>query len=277
VNCKRPALVALASFFLGASCLYAQHGGGGGHASGGHSGSGTGHSIGHAVGHVFGRHGGENAKGSSGRDGDGFPAIFGSATNREASSARRFNPSATLALEMERFHRSPAGSSAWSSELLKRRRLSAFARTPFYGFCDFWAGVPRRSLFTGDWDCFGGESFFDPFLFAGFDPYDDGSWNANPNSDVPDSDSLVRGGQLAFQNARSRTPVPKQPDTLLQLTDGSMYGLTAYWLEGDRLRYITDYGGENSLPLSRIDLGKTMELNAARGVRFELVPKRAGE
>lgn len=61
--------------------------------------------------------------------------------------------------------------------------------------------------------------------------------------------------------------------TLLQLLDGSMYGLMDYWVEGERLYYITNYGGENSVPLERIDFGKTMEMNADRGVKFALQPR----
>ena len=49
-----------------------------------------------------------------------------------------------------------------------------------------------------------------------------------------------------------------------------MYGLTRYWLEGTELHYVTTYGGENSVPLVRIDLAKTLQLNDARGTRFDL-------
>jgi hypothetical protein len=52
---------------------------------------------------------------------------------------------------------------------------------------------------------------------------------------------------------------------LLQLRDGSMYGLIRYWVDGERLHYVTDYGGEDDLPLGRIDFAKTTQLNASRG------------
>jgi hypothetical protein len=64
-----------------------------------------------------------------------------------------------------------------------------------------------------------------------------------------------------------------QPVTLLQLRDGSMYGVIHYWVEGDHLHYPTDYGGENSVPFDRIDLAKTTELNAAQGTPFTLPTK----
>jgi hypothetical protein len=63
--------------------------------------------------------------------------------------------------------------------------------------------------------------------------------------------------------------------TLLQLRDGSMYGLTQYWVEGDNLHYFTTYGGENSVPIQRIDFEETVRLNADRGVDFVLRPKPA--
>jgi hypothetical protein len=65
----------------------------------------------------------------------------------------------------------------------------------------------------------------------------------------------------------------EQPVTLLQLRDGSMYGLTDYWVEDGQLHYRTTYGGENSIGLDRIDLAKTEQLNGDRGVGFVLRPK----
>src|SRR5436305_14868885 len=48
-----------------------------------------------------------------------------------------------------------------------------------------------------------------------------------------------------------------------------MYGLTRYWLEGTNLHYITSYGGENTVPLTRIDIAKTLQLNAERSTPFD--------
>jgi len=49
-----------------------------------------------------------------------------------------------------------------------------------------------------------------------------------------------------------------------------MYGLTRYWVEDGRLYYVTTYGGENSVPLDRIDIPKTVQLNADRNIPFVL-------
>ena len=65
----------------------------------------------------------------------------------------------------------------------------------------------------------------------------------------------------------------ERPITLLQLRDGSMYGLTDYWVRDGELHYTTTYGGQNSLPFERIDFEKTMQLNAGRGLPFVLLPQ----
>ena len=63
------------------------------------------------------------------------------------------------------------------------------------------------------------------------------------------------------------------PITLLQLKSGWMYGLADYWVEGNNLHYVTNYGGKNSVPLELIDLPTTIRLNSERGVEFSLHTK----
>lgn len=65
----------------------------------------------------------------------------------------------------------------------------------------------------------------------------------------------------------------EQSVALLQLRDGSMYGLVDYLVEDGQLHYTTTYGGQDSLGLDRIDLEKTVQLNAERGIQFVLRPK----
>jgi hypothetical protein len=54
-----------------------------------------------------------------------------------------------------------------------------------------------------------------------------------------------------------------------------MYGLTAYWVDGGELHYVTTYGGANAIALERIDLEKTVELNASHGHAFVLEERSA--
>jgi hypothetical protein len=56
------------------------------------------------------------------------------------------------------------------------------------------------------------------------------------------------------------------------LRDGSMYGLTDYWVSDTELHYTTTYGGQNSLPFERIDFEKTVRLNADGAVPILLPP-----
>jgi hypothetical protein len=157
-------------------------------------------------------------------------------------------------------------------------------------------GFPRHPFFfNDDFNCFAGGFFFDPFFIGGFSESFDASSPLLPFNDhmpdyVPD-DSTAEGRPAQASNAtglsesrgdtqnpatNNAAPVNKakseQPVTLLQLRDGSMYGLVAYWVEDGRLHYTTTYGGQNSLELDRIDLEKTVQLNAEHGIQFVLYP-----
>jgi hypothetical protein len=59
---------------------------------------------------------------------------------------------------------------------------------------------------------------------------------------------------------------------VLYLNDGSVYAVTNCWVAGGKLHYHASYGGENSLELSALDLQRTVNANAARGVDFTLRP-----
>jgi len=61
-----------------------------------------------------------------------------------------------------------------------------------------------------------------------------------------------------------------KPAATIYLKDGSSYGVTDYWLTGGELHYITNYGGENSILMERLDLQRTVDENAALGVNFIL-------
>lgn len=91
-------------------------------------------------------------------------------------------------------------------------------------------------------------------------------------SDEP-PEALDNGLATSAEEPGAAVPLPsnaEKPVALLQLVDGSMYGLTRYWLEGTTLHYVTTYGGENSVPLERVDFAKTLQLNAERGTPFDL-------
>lgn len=273
-----------AVFFGAAALLFsatpsnAQHGGGG-HAGGGHFGGFSGHGSGHSFGHIFGGHSSARGKGSArgtGRSED--PPVAGQAMIHDRVvmlSAPGFHT-----VTANRFHR-PFVEFGFGGF----RGFSTFSQGFAFGFCDSFGGFPSRHFFGRDFDCFDGGFFADPFFFGGFFPGLFGEGDVDTAPDAPDSDGgesadenaigaepAFSGNEILAETEPSRELAKPKPITLLQLTDGSMYGLTDYRVEGDLLHYTTDYGGENSIPLSRIDFEKTNRLNAERGLSFSVQP-----
>lgn len=82
----------------------------------------------------------------------------------------------------------------------------------------------------------------------------------------------------AFVNDHSSAPpsAAGTPDTLLYFADGTNYAVTSYWLAGGKLHYITSYGAEDAVPIGQIDIQRTVDANAARGVPFTLRPSPGG-
>jgi hypothetical protein len=264
--CGRMAVVVLAGLLaaVGAQARGGSgSGSGGGHAGGGHGGfSHSGHmggSAGRGVGHGFGH---------------SFGRIFG------------------------RHPRTPGHQVAFN----RRRRFGHRHGFGFGGCSGF--GFPRNEFFFSDFNCFDGGFFFNPFFLGGYySPFWDGPEFATPNDQPPgnapydydgdpnggdrptprpDADVISRWGGSTLgsinpSDTPSNTVKKEKPVTLLQLRDGSMYGLVDYWLEGGELHYTTTYGGQDSLGLERIDLEKTVKLNADRGVEFVMRPKATGQ
>ena len=281
-------LLVLLLAFLVPKPLYAQHGSGGGHGAGHLSGGGlSGHSVGHSIGesfgHMFGNHSGRGGsrlgKGPASRGGE-LPPLAGAA----------FIHGKVVMLP------GPEGGMTVDGpprQMVRGRFTASFVpHQPFaanqfnVGFCDSVRFTWHSFLFPDELDCFGASFPSHRFIsrrFGGF------FW----------SDSSFAGGRLGTSSAsiasqagsdpsgfvpRNAPPAPPQdaessapsavkverPVTLLQLRDGSMYGLIRYWVDGERLHYVTDYGGEDDLPLGRIDFAKTTQLNASRGTPLVL-------
>jgi hypothetical protein len=261
------------------------HGGSGGHGSVGHgghssggssSGHSSGHSIGHTIGHSFAHIFGHHGQGASPAALIGAPPGPGKVTPSPESVLRVFDRQPG-----DRFvFRPPIG-------FFSRRRAFGFGGCP-YGWVDF--------RFGDNWNCSNDGSLFNPFFsgwFSGPLPYGSafggttwfkggtaadstGQSPAEPNPAYPRTNSDATNETPNFSG--STTPSPngmkaERPITLLQLRDGSMYGLTDYWAKDGELHYTTTYGGQNSLPFERIDFEKTLQLNADRGVPLVLRPQ----
>jgi hypothetical protein len=59
---------------------------------------------------------------------------------------------------------------------------------------------------------------------------------------------------------------------VLFLKDGTVYAITDYWIADNKLHYVTNYGGENSIPLDQLDMQRTVDANAKRGINITLRP-----
>jgi len=280
----RLAMILLAGLFVLAApqtCVGQGGHGGGGHGfgshGGGHSSHGlsagntsghraTGQSIGRSVAHFFGWRG----KSASSQP---------PATRRASSNPKtvpQSNPSIVLPPRMHpRPRRSGEAIIFGPPCMFRHRRLGFVGCSPF--------GFPPNSFFwSTELDCFNGGFFFDPFFLGGFSSYDfptsgSGLIGRTETSIAASQErsGSVEGSSTDAENAAERTVKREPPVSSLVLQDGSEFGLTEYWLEGDELHYVTTYGGRNSLPVQRIDLEKTVKLNAERGVQFVLRPRPA--
>jgi hypothetical protein len=220
---------------------------------GGHGGSGGGHgSSGHgSSGH--GGHAGHSSGNSSGHSlGHSFAHIF-------AHHAKI----------------SPA-----SAKTIPRRPRWVAAGHPIgfvparrhFGSSPCWNNIffPRRA---NGFNCFDNDFFFDPFLFGTFSIFGavtDHSYGYALADSAPSEEPSDAGNDSASFASAGKDG---NPVTLLQLLDGSMYGLTNYRVVGHDLHYTTTYGGQNSIPLDRIDFTQTLKLNAERHFPFLLEPK----
>jgi hypothetical protein len=251
-------------------------GGHGGHSSGGSSsghssGHSIGHTIGHSLGHIFGHHGQRASSAAL----IGAPSGHGKDTPSPDSV-----PQVLDHQPMNRFvFQPPIG-------FFPRRRAFGFGGCPYGGF--------EHNLRFGDnWNCFNNGFSFDPSSsgwFSGALPYDSafggttwfkggtaadstGKSPAEPNATYPPTNSDATNETPISSGSSTSSPngiKAERPITLLQLRDGSMYGLTDYWVKDGELHYTTTYGGQNSLAFERIDFEKTVQLNADRDVPFVL-------
>jgi hypothetical protein len=262
------------------------HGGSGGHGSSGHGGHSSGgstsrhssgQSIGHSIGHSFAHVLGHRGRGASPAALTAIPPEHGRVSESPESVRRVLDRR-----PRDRFvFRPPNG-------FFLRRRAFGFGECP-----DRW--FEHNFRFGDSWNCSSDGFFLDPFFFGWFSgslsyglAFGGTTWfggGTEPNSAVQSPAEPNPAYQRTISDATNETPNSSDsamasrngvkaeiPITLLQLRDGSMYGLTDYWVKDGELHYRTTYGGENFLPFERIDFVKTVQLNADRDVPFVLPP-----
>jgi hypothetical protein len=67
-----------------------------------------------------------------------------------------------------------------------------------------------------------------------------------------------------IQSQQARTPSSSL--TLIALRNETIYAVSNYWLDGDRLDYVLSSGNRDSCDLNAVDLTRTTQLNLERGI-----------
>jgi hypothetical protein len=84
-----------------------------------------------------------------------------------------------------------------------------------------------------------------------------------PYAGTPDTDPV--GANLAVS----------RPTILVYLKDGTTLAADDYWMVDGQFHYRVKYGGESSVGMDEVDMQRTVDENAKRGVRFTLKSKPA--
>lgn len=69
-------------------------------------------------------------------------------------------------------------------------------------------------------------------------------------------------------NSSESSETEYRPMITIYLRDGTGYGALDYWLTNGVLHFETTYGSEKSFPIDQVDMQRTVNENAARGVYF---------
>ncbi len=137
---------------------------------------------------------------------------------------------------------------------------------PFFGYNPFW--FPGCDGFGG-WGYGCGALWLDNSyapgpVYSSNDNLAAGNFTAD---NLGPADNLSVGGGVG--EALPQT-------VLLYLKDGSVFAVTKYTVSDGKLDYTTSYGAQNDIDLDLLDLQKTIDENAARGVTFTLTPPSSG-
>jgi hypothetical protein len=104
-------------------------------------------------------------------------------------------------------------------------------------------------------------------------PVDNGSGSYNAAPVAPDNSGVIAEPQGSpNDNPNTGNVSSSRPTVLLYLKDGTTYAASDYWLQDGQLHYIVNYGGESTLDMDDLDLQRTVNENARRGVNFSLHP-----
>jgi hypothetical protein len=165
--------------------------------------------------------------------------------------------------------------------------LPIFGFSPFFGWgCDpfYWGAFGCNCLGFGyGWGC--GPSYGYGIGYYPWPPDYSAPSGSDESSNEPSpstwqnpaegEDSESGDNSFASPGTPNSRAAVAVPHTLIYLQNGSSYEVADYWLADNKLHYVTTYGGENSVDISQIDMQRTVDANAARGVDFTLHPAPA--
>jgi hypothetical protein len=105
---------------------------------------------------------------------------------------------------------------------------------------------------------------------------DDNSGNYDAGPVAPDnSGNIAEPEGSPNDNPVTGDVSSSRPTVLLYLKDGTTYAASDYWLQDGVLHYTVNYGGESTLNMDELDLQRTVNENARRGINFSLRPNPA--
>jgi hypothetical protein len=101
--------------------------------------------------------------------------------------------------------------------------------------------------------------------------------DANSNYGDPQQQQTVYNYPAQYSEQQSASnPAADVAYTLIAFKDHSIYAVVDYWMENNRLNYVTNYGATSSVALDKIDMALTEQLNGDRNMKFELHEKQPG-
>jgi hypothetical protein len=115
-----------------------------------------------------------------------------------------------------------------------------------------------------DWRPPHAQNFAQPSAFPSREIAPATSAAVNANYVVSVDPGFVKTSQIAQPTPESR--VATKSLTLLALRNETIYAVTDYWLDGDRLDYLLPSGNRGVCALNELDLTRTTQLNSERGV-----------
>ncbi len=153
----------------------------------------------------------------------------------------------------------------------QRRRFGGYSRQRSYGSSVvFYYGIPYAV-----------PSYYGSYSYVpyGVNSGNSGGYYSAPAPSQPPQPSAPGApgdpeGDVHLEYQTPEQQAGQQPDgsllTLLAFQDHTILAVTDYWLEDEILYYQTSYGLQGSIPLDRLDLPLTQQLNRERNIPFVL-------